>query len=59
MIQTHEHETKPRFLRIDQIEDLSAIIRSHIYHLASQGQFAQQLNLFGRSVRWLESEVLD
>jgi prophage regulatory protein len=59
MTHTQEHEAKPRFLRIDQVEDLTAISRSHIYHLASQGQFPRQVNLFGRSVRWLESEVLD
>jgi prophage regulatory protein len=49
----------PRFLRIDQVEDLTSISRSHIYHLAALGEFPRQVNLFGRSVRWLESEVLD
>lgn len=55
---SQEH-SPPRFLRIDQVEDLTAISRSHIYHLASQDQFPRQVNLFGRSVRWVESEVLD
>jgi predicted DNA-binding transcriptional regulator AlpA len=39
MIQTHEHDAKARFLRIDKVEGLTAISRSHIHHLASQGQF--------------------
>lgn len=56
---TQEHSPPPRFLRIDQVENLTAISRSHIYHLASQGLFPSQVLVFGRSVRWLESEVLD
>jgi len=59
MTTKQQHEISPRFLRIDQVEDLTAISRSHIYHLASQGQFPRQVNLLGRSVRWLESEVLE
>jgi len=46
-----------RLLRIDQVEELTAISRSHIYHLASLGQFPRQVNLFGRSVRWVAHEV--
>jgi len=48
-----------RFIRIDQVEDLTAISRSHIYHLASLGEFPRQVNVFGRSVRWLEHEVVE
>jgi prophage regulatory protein len=46
-----------RLLRIDQVEELTAISRSHIYHLAAIGQFPKQVNLFGRSVRWIADEV--
>jgi prophage regulatory protein len=52
-----EQKKISRLLRIDQVEDLTAISRSHIYHLASLGQFPKQVPLFGRSVRWISDEV--
>lgn len=52
-----EQKKVSRLLRIDQVEELTAISRSHIYHLASLGQFPRQVQLFGRSVRWVAHEV--
>ena len=52
-----EHKKISRLLRIDEVEELTAISRSHIYHLASLGQFPKQVPLFGRSVRWVAHEV--
>jgi predicted DNA-binding transcriptional regulator AlpA len=54
-----EHKKITRLLRIDQVEDLTAISRSHIYHLAALGQFPKQVNVFGRSVRWIAAEIED
>lgn len=54
-----EQKKISRLLRIDQVEALTAISRSHIYHLASIGQFPRQVNLFGRSVRWIADEVVE
>lgn len=48
-----------RLLRIDQVEQMAAISRSHIYHLAAIGQFPKQVNPFGRNVRWIADEVED
>lgn len=52
-----EPKTISRLLRIDQVGELTAISRSHIYRLASLGQFPKQVPLFGRSVRWVADEV--
>jgi prophage regulatory protein len=54
-----EQKKVSRLLRIDQVEEMTAISRSHIYHLAAVGQFPKQVNLFGRSVRWIADEVED
>lgn len=48
MKQPQPPQVKPRFLRIDQVEDLTSISRSHIYYLASLGEFPRLVTVFGR-----------
>lgn len=51
----------PRLLRAKQVIELTAISRSYLYQLVSQGQFPKSIQLVpgGSSVAWVEQEVLD
>lgn len=46
-----------RFLRIDQVMQLTALSRMTIYRLEIAGQFPTRRRLSGNSVAWLESDV--
>ena len=49
-----------KFIRLDNVLEVTGLSRSHLYHLISQGLFPMQINLCGgRAVAWVESEVQD
>ena len=54
-------EKDTRLIRIREVIRLTGISKSYIYQLVSQGKFPKPVTLVpgGKSVAWLESEVLD
>jgi prophage regulatory protein len=59
--QSKKVEHTNRLLRAKQVIELTAISRSYLYQLVSQGQFPRSIQLVpgGSSVAWVEQEVLD
>ena len=59
-----EHNTevkRSRLIRIGEVIRLSGLSRSYIYQLCNDNQFPKRIQLVqgGKSVAWLESEVID
>ena len=50
-----------RFIRIREVIRLTGISKSYIYQLCNDNQFPKSIQLVpgGKSVAWLESEVMD
>lgn len=48
-----------RIVRLQQVMDSTGLGRSTIYKYISEDQFPKPLSLGGRSVGWLEAEVLE
>ena len=48
-----------KILRLPIVKSLTGLSRSTIYIRISEGTFPKQLDLGGRAVGWLESEILD
>jgi prophage regulatory protein len=50
-----------RFIRIREVIRLTGISKSYIYQLCNDNQFPKSIQLIpgGKSVAWLESEVID
>jgi prophage regulatory protein len=50
-----------RFIRIREVVRLTGISKSYIYQLCNDNQFPKSIQLIpgGKSVAWLESEVID
>jgi prophage regulatory protein len=46
-----------RIIRLPQVKDLTGLGRSSIYLGIKEGRFPRHINLGGRSVGWLESEI--
>ena len=49
-----------RILRMKELQTLTGLSRSYLYHLAKEGSFPKPISLVpgGSSKGWLESEVL-
>lgn len=47
------------FLRLPEVMRRTGLPRSSLYALIKQGAFPQQIQLPGRSVAWLESDITD
>ena len=47
-----------RFMRRDAVEHATGLPRSTIYELMSEGRFPRPVRLGGRSVAWIEAEIL-
>lgn len=47
-----------RIIRIDELERVTAMSRQSIYGAIKKGAFPKPVRTMGRSVAWLESEVL-
>ena len=48
-----------RILRLPDVKTLTGLSRSTIYLRIAEGNFPQQINLGGRAVGWLDSEIFD
>lgn len=48
-----------KILRLNDVMEMTGLARSTVYKLISVGNFPQQIPLGGRSVGFLEAEVLD
>lgn len=48
-----------RFLRRDEVAELTGLSVTSIYRLAGQGVFPRQVKLSRQSVAWVESEVVE
>lgn len=48
-----------RFLRIQQVSDMSGLARATIYQRMKLGQFPVQVRLGPKSVAWLASDIND
>jgi len=50
-----------KLIRIQEVIRLTGISKSYIYQLCSNNQFPQSIQLIpgGKSVAWLESEIID
>lgn len=48
-----------RLLRLTDIKHTTGLSRSSIYLRMSKGQFPKPINLGGRAVGWLETEIQD
>jgi len=48
-----------RFLRLKEVIAQTGLSRSSIYLFMNEGIFPKSVSLGGRSVAWLESEVLE
>lgn len=57
MPNTNTKQEKPSILRRKQVEWLTGLSRSTMYHLIEEGAFPKPVNLGQRAVGWLESEV--
>ena len=47
-----------RFLKLREVMKLTALSRSHVYHLAQNARFPNPYKLSEKSSAWLHSEVL-
>jgi len=48
-----------RFIKIDQVSEITTLSRATIYRLIKKGTFPSQVKLAERSSGWVEQEVLD
>lgn len=48
-----------RIIRLPEAMNSTGLSRSSIYRFMEQGNFPKHVSLGGRSVGWIESEVLD
>lgn len=53
----HIMERAERFLKIDDVVARSGLAKTSIYRRIRSGQFPKSINLGGRRVVWLESEL--
>jgi prophage regulatory protein len=47
-----------RLIRLSEVISITGLSRSRIYQYISEGKFPDNISLGGRSVAWVESEVL-
>lgn len=48
-----------KLLRLDEVMELTGSCRSTIYNWMSKGEFPPNKQLGGRTVAWLESDIID
>jgi len=46
-----------RFLRLDQVKDISGLSRSTIYRFMGNGTFPKNVDLGPRLIAWRESDI--
>lgn len=52
-----EPRTRKRFLRLAEVKNVTGLSRSTIYEEIAAGEFPRPINITGRCVAWIESEV--
>lgn len=55
---THPVQHQPRFIKLNQVRNVTALSTSEIYRRIAAGTFPTQIALGPKSVVWLESEVV-
>jgi prophage regulatory protein len=48
-----------RMLRLPQVKDMVGLSKSAIYNRIAEGTFPKAINLGGKSVGWIELEVIE
>ena len=48
-----------KFLKLKEVMEMTAMSRSNVYKMMSEGRFPQSVSLGSRAVAWVESEVQD
>lgn len=48
-----------KFIKINEVSELTTFSRATIYRLIKKGQFPSQIKLAERSSGWVEQEVID
>ena len=48
-----------RFIKINQVSEITTLSRATIYRLIKKGEFPSQIKLAERSSGWVEQEVLE
>ncbi|WP_342607750.1 AlpA family transcriptional regulator [Vibrio tritonius] len=48
-----------KFMRLKEVMEMTAMSRSNVYKMMSEGRFPQSVPLGARAVAWVESEVQD
>lgn len=48
-----------KFMRLKEVMEMTAMSRSNVYKMMSEGRFPQSVSLGARAVAWVESEVQD
>jgi prophage regulatory protein len=56
-MQSMATENAQRFMRINEVINITALPRQTIYHYIAAGQFPKPIKLGERSAAWIESEV--
>ena len=52
-----DQDSRPRFLRVNQVANKTGVSRSTIYLYLSEGRFPRPVHISERLVVWVESEV--
>jgi prophage regulatory protein len=52
-------ENLPSFIRLPLVKARTGLSRSSIYLKVSQGKFPKPVNLGGRAVAWIDSEITE
>lgn len=48
-----------KFLKLKEVMEMTAMSRSNVYKMMSEGRFPQSVSLGARAVAWVDSEVQD
>lgn len=46
-----------RYIKLNQVRQMTALSKSTIYRLIGEGSFPKQINLSARSVAWRTSDI--
>lgn len=54
---TDMKETITRFIRLNQVKQITGLSRSSIYQFIANGEFPSQVRIGTRAVAWIASEI--
>jgi len=55
---TRTYPEEVEFIRLPEVRKLTGVSTTRIYGMANKGLFPKQVNLGGRTVAWIKSEVI-